>query len=333
MNIAEVLKECITINKPKGSQAKSKQLHIAFGTDEKFARHMGVCMTSIILNNSEITLFFHIFTAGLPQEDLNKLEELALKYDVGIHVYIINEEAIRLEDTVRNRFSNPAKFSFAYYYRLIIPHVVRGITKRILYLDSDIVCISDLTGLIDIDLEGKTIAAVRDYSKIADRKIREFGLQKYFNSGMLYIDTEQWCTARISEKAIDLLNDKSFHTTFHDQDALNVVLDGNSKFISREWNMMLMDASDQVTAGTVLIHYAGTKPWQKFCNKPARHYYYDYAKLSPWGVTLLADPKTYREMRRYIVMLLREGKLFSALHWLVPYFRQRKKEKSAGRQL
>jgi Lipopolysaccharide biosynthesis proteins, LPS:glycosyltransferases len=333
MNIAEVLKNRITINEPNVPREKVKQLHIAFGTDEKFARHMGVGMTSIILNNPEVALFFHVFTAGLPQKEIEKLKELALKYDAGIQVYIINEKSIGLEDIVPGRFSNPNKFSFAYYYRLIIPHVVRSATGRILYLDSDIVCIGDLTGLIEIDFEGNVIAAVPNYSKITNRKAKEFGLKKYFNSGMLYIDTEQWCTAQITEKAVALLNDESFHTSFHDQDALNVALNEHTKFIGREWNLMLMESTDKVTPGAVLIHYAGTKPWQKFCDKPARHYYHEYAKLSPWGEAPLAEPETYREIRIYIKKLIQERKLFSALHWLVPYFRQRRKEKSASRQL
>lgn len=332
MNPTGVVKSSIAINEPKASESKVKHLHIAFGTDEKFARHMGVGMTSIILNNPGVTLSFHIFTAGLPQEELKKLKDLAVKYDAGIQVYMINEEAMGLEDIVRNRFSNQARFSFAYYYRLVIPHVVRSATKRILYLDSDIVCIGDLSGLVDIDLEGKAIAAVSSRSKISDRKAREFGVQKYFNSGVLYIDVEQWCALQISEKAVTLLNDECFHTTFHDQDALNVVLDGYTKFIGQEWNLILVEPTDRVPPGAILIHYAGSKPWQKFCLKPSQNYYHEYAKLSPWGAPPLAEPETYKEIRKYMVMLLRERKVFSALHWLIPYIRQRRKEKSANRK-
>lgn len=330
INIAAAVKSSVIVAEPKMPRNKSGWLHIAFGTDAAYARHMGACMTSIILNNPAMELFFHIFTAGLPADDFGRLTELARKHGVGVQVYTLAENAIGLDEIVPGRFSTPANFSFAYYYRLIIPHVVRGATRRILYLDADIICVGKLTELATLELEGKMVAVVSDRADEVGKLAAKFGLPQYFNSGVLYIDVDQWCAAQVSERAIALLNDEAFDTRFHDQDALNVVLAGNTRFIDPKWNLILGKQGDCDTLETVLIHYAGTKPWQKFCRHPLRHYYHDYAALSLWGEVPLADPKTYREMRQYIKILVAEGKVFPALHWLVPYIQQRRKEKVAA---
>lgn len=53
-------------------------------------------------------------------------------------------------------------WSIAAYYRILIPFLF-PYDKKVLYLDSDVIALDDVSKIIDVDLENKQIGAVIDY--------------------------------------------------------------------------------------------------------------------------------------------------------------------------
>lgn len=53
-----------------------KSINIGYGVDNNFIRPMGVSMTSIIKNNMDINIIFHIFIDYIDDMSLNLLENL-----------------------------------------------------------------------------------------------------------------------------------------------------------------------------------------------------------------------------------------------------------------
>ena len=51
---------------------KVNPIHIAFGVDANFIRPMGVCMTSLVDNNKNHGLIFHIFANSIQPIDVER---------------------------------------------------------------------------------------------------------------------------------------------------------------------------------------------------------------------------------------------------------------------
>ena len=294
-------------------------------------------MTSVILNNPDVELFFHIFTAGLPQEEIERFSMLAEEHGCGLGLYLLNEKAFGLNETGRGRRFHQGESPFAYLYRLFAPNILKGTVSRFLYLDSDILCIGRLEELVNTDIGENILLVAPAKAGLAEEKCQKFALRKYFNSGMLFVDVDRWCAEEISEKAIGLLNEKSFDATLPDQDALNVLLaDRAAGFVDTKWNSRcdLSRPGASIPPDAVLVHFVSTnKPWMKSCDDPLNRHFLRYAERSPWTGMPMADPDCYREMRRYAKILIKRGKLFSAAHWQCRSIVKRIQEKAPANQV
>ncbi len=171
----------------------------------------------------------------------------------------------------------------ATYLRLLIPPLVLGRYKRLLYLDSDIfVGGSGIDRLFAIDMLNAPVAAVRDNLqwRTPKRLVPEFkavGLSSipYFNAGVLLIDVERYLSEGILEKCLQLLATHPKILRRHDQSLLNLVLKGRWAELSPVWNWQYTWSSRFFAdlAEPRLIHFIGPrKPWKDTLNAlPARY--------------------------------------------------------------
>jgi lipopolysaccharide biosynthesis glycosyltransferase len=152
-------------------------------------------------------------------------------------------ETIPGENPFRNG-PNPSRHGEAAYLRLLIPPIVLGRYKRLLYLDSDIFISGiGIERLFTVNMLGAPIAAVRDNLqwRSPKRHVPEFkalGLPStpYFNSGVLLIDVERYQSEGILEKCLQLLTTHPEGLHRHDQSLLNLVLNGRWAELSPVWN-------------------------------------------------------------------------------------------------
>jgi lipopolysaccharide biosynthesis glycosyltransferase len=119
--------------------------------------------------------------------------------------------------------------SWGAYLRLFVPASLS--VERFVYLDVDIVCLADVTELVDRDLHGApaafmcetTMGATPDASVL--RFLPGHEGSPYLNSGVMVVDREAWVRQRVTERCMELL--RSGPVDRHEQTALNVVLLGN----------------------------------------------------------------------------------------------------------
>lgn len=111
-----------------------------------------------------------------------------------------------------------------------------------------------------IDLEGKVLAAVSDLPEAVKTRSDFLGLKsgEYFNSGVLWIDTEKWEENSITEKAFSYQGRDPKSFTCHDQDVLNLVMDGDIKFIDEKFNHLGCDGS-KVPERCIIYHFLAEK--------------------------------------------------------------------------
>jgi lipopolysaccharide biosynthesis glycosyltransferase len=164
--------------------------------------------------------------------------------------------------------------------RLLMPEILAGRYDRVLYLDADVEIRGDIAPLFGLDLGGAPLAAVplvresRDALDSARREqahFRALGMTKpyrYFNSGVMLIDTQRWIAQNLAERLLDFIERNTELCRLPDEDALNAVLDGGIAEISpiwnfRSWERTLPRIGKRVAP--VILHYDGPeKPWRRF---------------------------------------------------------------------
>jgi lipopolysaccharide biosynthesis glycosyltransferase len=180
--------------------------------------------------------------------------------------------------------------SVACYYRLFIPQIFTAY-RRMLYLDVDLVALTDVAKLFDTDLKGKSIGAVRDsgivnWKSVAERAklLKGAEWQKYFNSGVLLFDIQKTLKRDLIGKLLSYLSSCKNNTGifFEDQDALNAVCGDDVQLIDERWNVLsYCSAKDMIPAKDILImHYVGCKPWKE--NLKLDDLWWKYAEKTPY---------------------------------------------------
>ena len=167
----------------------------------------------------------------------------------------------------------------ATYLRMWVPHILGQDYDRIIYLDSDIFAdAAGLSRLFGVDMQGKSIAAVRDVQQWyrTRRNVKELvlagrPLRPYFNGGFLMIDTMRYREDRVLERGLAIGEAHPEWVLHHDQSLLNLALDGDWLELSPVWNWQWPWKYPLFTdwAGPRLLHFIGDmKPWndpQGYC--------------------------------------------------------------------
>lgn len=315
----------------KDFKLENADLHIAFGISANFTHPVGILMTSILENNKDIKIAFHIFADGRISEiERSRFAKLTECYNAYISIYYLDNSAfIGLND---------AEFTIAAYYRFAIPYQLKDVAEKFLYLDADMAAVNSFKSFLKIDFKGKTACVVEDFRLSHEPDYKPMLTKNndgYFNSGMMYIDIQKWLRDRVSEKCLELLREVNadpsqkqkygYEFMCFDQDALNVVLKGNLIHLAPKFNYLCNISLKQnrhlhdVPGDTIIIHYHGfNKPWHEWCFHPLARYFRQYKSISPWhDEPLDTHPSKYRQMRLYAKYFRRKHQLMKAVFWLL----------------
>lgn len=182
-------------------------------------------------------------------------------------------------------------FPVSTYIRLFTPYFVDKGTKRIIYLDVDMVLMEDISILWKVDLHNYAVGAVTDRAETIGnpwggiKNYKELNLDPkagYFNAGLLVINVENWLAMDITNKVINCINANKNQVTFADQYGLNVVL-ANDQWCKLDplWNCSSMSSQKS----PFLIHFTGVKPIYKNynSNEDYKKTFFLYLEQSGWA--------------------------------------------------
>jgi lipopolysaccharide biosynthesis glycosyltransferase len=316
-------------------------VHIAFGVDTHYFRGMGVAMISIIENNPEIDLVFHVFAFKVSDNDRRRLREIEVQRSVAVNIHVIDPAVFG--DYAK--FPSFAQYSAAIFTRLLIPGLLQGVTDKVLYLDADILCLGSIAELTSMDLNANVVAVVSDNgeetvrNQCAKLNLRE---KRYFNSGVLYINIANWIAQDITAHAMRTILQSEKEFLYPDQDALNIVLDGRARFIDDKWNyqytlanhLKLGDFRMADLNAAVFVHFTGrVKPWHDWSLHESRSLFLKYQAASPWADNPLDAPKNYKEMRMFSQYLIKRQRFAEGVLWYVKYLMAKFSSKPAHKSL
>ena len=164
-----------------------------------------------------------------------------------------------------------ARRSLATYMELFLGSACRGVWRRLLVLDADVLFLRGGPGrLLRADMRARPVAAVRDNRQWRQpgKRVAEFRklgrpARPYFNAGVVMIDTDTWAAADLGPRAAAFAR-AHLAGLGRDQALMNGVLDGDWSEISPLWNWQFTWASAHLTAmaDPCLVHFIGPeKPW------------------------------------------------------------------------
>ncbi len=237
---------------------------------------------------------------------------------------------IKGKSNISLRFYNPAwslagitkkifhsVYSEDLYYRLVIPHMLENFNK-VLVVDADMICREDLKELYNTDLTGYLAAGVKDIVHEGmicgvlphklDYVINYMKLKNphdYINTGTLLFNCKSY-REKYSLDYLKLFLEKHISKVeVYEQDMLNMLLDGNIKFLDSKWNSytitndFIKECLNKVPYLSVkfwcegrnsskgIIHYANSpKPW-KAPQSDCADIWWQYARKSPFYEEIL----------------------------------------------
>ena len=159
--------------------------------------------------------------------------------------------------------------TFLTYARLLLPSLLPH-TRRVLYLDSDLLVLRPLHALYRTDLQGNLAAAVpeRNFTLGQDSPVPLAGPEAawpYLNAGVFLADLEAWRQCGIESALLALLDNNRTNLKWMDQTALNHILKGRWLPLDPGANLKADQFSTYRGPAETIIHYTtAPKPWQEY---------------------------------------------------------------------
>jgi lipopolysaccharide biosynthesis glycosyltransferase len=156
-----------------------------------------------------------------------------------------------------------------------------------IYIDSDTVSLNKLD--IENILPKTYLTAVKDPTNISSKK--RAGVSKYFNSGVIVINLENW---RNNIDFINLINHKTKSFTYPDQDLLNSFFDNKWEEIDNTNNFPSSSfiKNRNIQSNIKILHFmGGLKPWDYFFPSSS-YYWFELLRTPIWWKFLYKMPIT-----------------------------------------
>lgn len=285
----------------------TKDIPVILCINNIYCQQTAALIKSIICNSKFSNYKFYILHSSVDEKNQNLLRQVFNDIEfINIQEYVDKQSIEKYENT--NKSIN--YISSEMYYRLFIPDIFKQYDK-VLYLDSDMTVIKDISELYNIDIdnyyagvvEGKIIKEfirknqkVDTYPQYNWKQYLSIKLNKkdlrYFNSGMLLLNLKKLREDGIQQKIFEFLKKES-PLEFPDQDVLNAFFDEKAKYLPEKYNTF----HAALTKETVIIHFVGKeKPWNYYKSNESFEHFWKYLKLTPfWNAE---NEKIYEKLKR-----------------------------------
>lgn len=265
------LTELSSAGPPAGWRENSPTLLCA--TDDRYTMPLAAAVASVMSHwnkqratatdsAAEDRLQLVLLDGGIESENWNRLSQTLTNFNLRTLRVQANRAAVE-HLKISHHISHTA------YFRLLSSRWLPEWISRVIYLDCDVIVLSDLRELWDASLrlqrnesgQNNEVWAVPDiacpyidpkvacpdYEQFAPyfatlnpvRNYRDLGLDSkgfYFNSGVMVLDLAAWRTGNRSEQLLECLQDNAAHVWCWDQYALNVVFSECWGALPLAWN-------------------------------------------------------------------------------------------------
>jgi len=211
-------------------------IEIALCTDNNYAMPAGVMIYSVCKHTEGVS-FNVIVPDNFSKVNKSKLKEITNRFAATIRFINISKEIV--EGFPVGLDNQPAHISIAAYYRLFLGELLPKTISKVIYLDCDLICLSSLQELWNIELDDAPLACVNDMPRHWQHPQIRLGYDEsfpYFNSGVLLINLDYWRSSNVVDDFKRFIIESPEKLELHDQDVLNYVFHENALFIPPKFN-------------------------------------------------------------------------------------------------
>jgi len=243
-------------------------INFVYAADENYNKQLLVSINSL-LNKFSGLATIHIIHKNVDTitQSLSIFKEFKNLEDIKIYQFIKEDHEF---PNIKN-----SHISEATYYRLYIDKYIPNDIENYIYLDSDIVCISDPFDEIkktfnSLKASEYSIAARTELLKANNElKFSNLGISndKYFNAGVIFVKNSYWIKNDLYLKLLNHIEVIKEKIEFWDQDVLNSFFNGNYMELDKKLNFDIdvsksVNSNYEISSNSVFLHYQGSnKPW------------------------------------------------------------------------
>ena len=285
----------------KAPFVESPEIRIVLATDRNYVMPLAVAIASAAFSCDRCrTLVFSVIASNVDTASRAKVERSLAR---------IGFPRARIEwiEAPEQRLAG-LKLAHQYttsltYARLLIAELLPSFVDKALYLDCDTVVNEDIAELFDMDLQGRSLLAARDYStttvsgRTGIRNYRELGIPAnahYFNAGVLVIDVAKWRSADTTNALLRYVKTHERILQMADQETLNAVLFDDWLELDYRWNWQIPwrnYRNGRVAPPWVpdrtrqsLVHFTTSeKPWLPGCDYEEKKYFFEHLDRTEWA--------------------------------------------------
>lgn len=285
-------------------------MDIAVCINKKFLQHFHAMLTSVCLNSSIQNFNVHIIHSDLSFEDQNLIKNnFSDKGKLNFYFYEINKNLFKGIEILSEHLSIES------LYRLDLPNLLPKEIKKIVYLDADLIVLSDIKELYNVDLSNSYLAACNEYFPFLSQNLDLESDLDYFNAGVLVINLDKWRKDNFTQICLDFAKTTNKKLYCLDQDILNGVLKGNWTRLGIEWNVVktLFFETERyfekfekekilsAIKNPKIVHYTDfSKPWYYLDDHPMKNLYEYYLDKSNFKYVKNLDELVLKNSDIYI---------------------------------
>lgn len=280
---------------------QKNKIPIFFAVDDEYVPFLAVALQSLVENSKKENYYLiKILYTNITdenQEKIKKYESENINIEFVCLSYYINK--------VKDKLYTRDYYSKTTYFRLFIPDLYPQFDK-VLYLDSDIVILSDIADLYNVDMGDNLLAAVPDdviqtievFREYAEKVVGVATYKNYFNAGILLMNLDELRKFKFQEKFLYLLEKVKFSVA-QDQDYLNRLCKGSVKLLENTWDRMPIGGDIINRDELHLIHYnLAFKPWH-FEDILYKEYFWQYAEKTEYFDKILEIKNNYTDEQKF----------------------------------
>lgn len=307
-------------------------IEVVLCSDNNYVSYAAVTIASTIVHCSHPeSLRFHLLTVDADSFKLADLAQMVANLGAQLSIYEVQVESFLELELDR--------FGIGTILRLLMQDYLSQQLERVIYLDCDILVLSDLSALWGQSLNGQVVGAVTDLCNPQTYKRRQQIYSSYFNAGVLLVDIVRWRHEKIGLQALRYLSENISQLPYYDQDALNYIIGDNWHSLDLRWNFQpaaysafdknynyLQERRDELEAAIrkpAVVHFiGGTKPWHARCRHPLQDLFLFYSQFTPWPIDkqALRSQLTFYERAKRLLRLPKQWRRQQMLDYKKPDF-------------
>ena len=249
--------------------------HIVYITDENYVLPTLVSLNSLVANTPpHVHIQVHVIAVEVSERSRKKFSE--------IHSGSVSVQAHDFKDEYADFGIEHFYVSKSALFKFRLPEIFHDL-DRILYIDGDIILNKGFEKIFEHDISSCYAAVVQDmFISTHTNWAEKLGHEKYFNSGMLYLNIARMRQDSCTQKLIEYKKNETDHS-FMDQNALNVVLGDNVLYLDCRFNFLAVylvdytyeqissfyglddESREECEKSPYFLHFAGAnKVWNDF---------------------------------------------------------------------